>query len=154
MKDISRCPILLTKQVQLSPQMRKSHRFFQYPLQNAHHNQLMVNSISWKFGLSDSQLFTATVLSSQHSILTFSTSSYKSNNLIFSYQPLIHSLINQFNVKLDYFTNTNDGENSYFFLNGKYFSAKGRLSKQNGDRRGSKLILVFFCFPILCKHTK
>jgi len=46
-----------------------------------------------------------------------------------SYQPLIHSLINQFNVKLDYFTNTNDGENSYFFLNGKYFSAKGYSNK-------------------------
>ena len=42
-------------------------------------------------------------------------------------QPLIHALIDQFNVKLDSFTNTNDGENSYYFLNGKYFSAKGLL---------------------------
>jgi len=37
----------------------------------------------------------------------------------------MHALINQFDVKLDSFTNTNDGENSYYYLNGKYYSSKG-----------------------------
>lgn len=45
------------------------------------------------------------------------------------FQPLIHALINQFDVKLDSFTNTNDGANSYYFLNNTYFSAKGYSNK-------------------------
>ena len=41
------------------------------------------------------------------------------------YQPLIHALCDKYEVERQSFTNTNDGENSFYFVNGTYFSAKG-----------------------------
>ena len=41
------------------------------------------------------------------------------------YQPLIHALCDKYGVDRQSFTNTNDGANSFYFINGTYFSAKG-----------------------------
>jgi len=39
-------------------------------------------------------------------------------------QPLMHHTFRQFKVPLTNFTNYNEGQNSYYFLNGKYYSSK------------------------------
>lgn len=48
------------------------------------------------------------------------------------YQPLIHALCDKYEVERQSFTNTNDGENSFYFVNGTYFSAKGYANRTEG----------------------
>jgi len=45
------------------------------------------------------------------------------------YQPLIHALCDKYGVDRQSFTNTNDGANSFYFINGTYFSAKGYANR-------------------------
>jgi hypothetical protein len=44
-----------------------------------------------------------------------------------SQQPLTHHIIKQFGCKLNTFTNTGEGQASYINVNGKYFSAEGKI---------------------------
>ena len=40
--------------------------------------------------------------------------------------PLIYEVFDLFNIELAEFTNTNQGESSYFYVNGKSFSSNGK----------------------------
>ena len=66
--------------------------------------------------------------------------------IIIREMPLIWALFDLFNIteQLETFTNTNEGDSSYLYIDGKYFAYKGMLP----------LILLTFCITFISDFEK